>query len=155
MNHYTEDEEVITEARLILFTSQRLPRVLDNLIMDYVRWDWPCPGETVAVMDSGAYWCQGRVCHRTYDEAFVHYYGWNGQNWDEWINRRWGTSLDHLALTFPNTPDPLSDDIGVVFPRLRSVTTMANFGTWQADLRITSSCEGDPIGEVKTLWRAL
>ena len=144
MNPYTEAEEVITEAQTILFASHSVPRVLLNIIIDYVRWDWPCPGEIVAAMDTAGKWYQARVRQRTCDKAFVHYNGWHEQKWDEWINR----GRDHLAVKTYNNGQDNSD---VLFPRLRTVAAMEMIGTWQPDLRPTpySPC---PRSEVKMVW---
>ena len=80
-------------------------------------------------MDTAGRWYQAKVCHRTYDKAFIHYNGWH-DGWDEWINWRSGMKthpeLDHLAVRTYNRQFPaFKDDIDVLFPRLRTI------GTWQ------------------------
>lgn len=167
MNLFTEDPSALVEMEKIV--SATLPRVLLDIIFDYFRWDWPCPGEEVAAMDSAGDWYQALVCRRTCDFAFFHYYGWKEEQFDEWISRRGETvhpHRDNITLydknLFPKLPFPASahDELGLLFPRLRKIAEMAAVGTWQRDTRYPPPLPRNKVDyfekhryEVKLCWR--
>ena len=135
-----------------------LPVVLVDIVVAFLKWDWPMVNEEVAALDSGGSWWLAVVLERTFDRATIHYLGWPS-SFDETLLRnatpsaptRW--EHPNYGVVFrsmlPNAEHDLEGK--VIWPTLRDpdrfITSVG--GSWKQYPRWPPTSTNP---EVKMIW---
>lgn len=149
---YTEPERHILHSRQSL-ANLRVPRVLVDLIIGFLTWDWPVVGDEVAALDEDGTWWIAVIMNRLPDHVQVHYLGWE-KHFDRWLPRH-GYKEEHdydahlRARYLSSYAKMLQIAACELWPCLRRVETLSMLGTWQRFLLPPTALEP----EHKWYWK--